>query len=688
MKRWLLVLCFLLLAVPAWATVNAVIARNDYLGNNSTQGFAYTFEIYDATAIEVQINGVDKSLNTDYTVSGVNSSGGGTVTFAVAPTTGAVITLLRKQPIQQQSIYTPNEAFPATRISGDLDKLTMTEQMLSEQIGRAPLLSKTSSYSNLTIPDPVPGDMLVWNNTLTGLQNVNPLSFPVPLPTSYSALLPSYTVAAGGSQLPTLCVDGSQANVTDNIRGVWKCKTNLWSSTTGTANPLDFGILPGAADSTVAMTAMIAAVPDGTLIQFPAGVFTFSAFTVPSTKTVHIRGVGGITYMKAAYANAAWLVNANFAGTVLRFTATSGYNVQLCPTNAGVYCASDMDDLMMIGPGSGTSTGLYMGNGSGLSVYNTQFRNLILANFAEGFHCAWCEGNSFYSLQLIGNGTAGGLSAYTNSNSFYGTQIQFNTLGMMLGGQANGNKFYGGSAQQNGDQAFNLGNGSVQVYGNLIDGFWFENPAATNAILMPASTGNNGNTISNNLFMGAGDNVSLQGNRNSFINNYWTPNFSLNLAITSATGTVVIGSVPDGTALAPGTFTNGDTTSTVLTPTTVIPQGAWTPVDASGASLTFTGVSAHYTRIGNLVTAYATWSYPVTVSVAAASFGGLPFAFPSANYGNAGCVLTYTTGATGTTVIGNNSTKTATFYTATVGAVTNANMSGVLVGVTCTYPVQ
>jgi hypothetical protein len=54
-------------------------------------------------------------------------------------------------------------------------------------------------------------------------------------------------------------------------------------------------------------------------------------------------------------------------------------------------------------------------------------------------------------------------------------------------------------------------------------------------------------------------------------------------------------------------------------------EGTWTPVDGSGASLSFTGVQGTYTKVGRLVTALAELTYPTTASTANAIIGGLPF---------------------------------------------------------------
>lgn len=61
-------------------------------------------------------------------------------------------------------------------------------------------------------------------------------------------------------------------------------------------------------------------------------------------------------------------------------------------------------------------------------------------------------------------------------------------------------------------------------------------------------------------------------------------------------------------------------------------SGTWTPVDASGDSLTFTSVNATYLRLGGLVFVNVNLTYPSTVSATSALIGGLPFAEASGEY--------------------------------------------------------
>lgn len=68
----------------------------------------------------------------------------------------------------------------------------------------------------------------------------------------------------------------------------------------------------------------------------------------------------------------------------------------------------------------------------------------------------------------------------------------------------------------------------------------------------------------------------------------------------------------------------------------------WTPVDSSGASLTFTGVSAFYTQHGRVVSLQWELRYPSTANGSASAIGGFPFAASK----TAGFALGFVTAAT------------------------------------------
>lgn len=116
--------------------------------------------------------------------------------------------------------------------------------------------------------------------------------------------------------------------------------------------------------------------------------------------------------------------------------------------------------------------------------------------------------------------------------------------------------------------------------------------------------------------------------------------------------------------------------------------GSWTPADNSGASLSFTSVSAGYTRIGNIVFAYATWIYPATIDATAASISGLPVTVANANYAQMPAICSTTvTISGGLVLIPNKNTATAKFDVGSpFGVVTNAQLSGGTISVLMAYP--
>jgi hypothetical protein len=54
-------------------------------------------------------------------------------------------------------------------------------------------------------------------------------------------------------------------------------------------------------------------------------------------------------------------------------------------------------------------------------------------------------------------------------------------------------------------------------------------------------------------------------------------------------------------------------------------EGTWTPIDSSGASLSFTGASGTYVKIGSLCYITGALTFPATASGADVIIGGLPF---------------------------------------------------------------
>lgn len=166
-------------------TVPNRIPRNVYSGTGSTGPFQYEFMIdrdEDLRVIRRDPNGVESRLllNVDYTVSGAGLEDGGAVTLASPLAAGHKLALLSSMPITQETDYTNNDAFPASRHEAALDRIVRQVQQLEEKVGRALLLKGSSSPRDLLLPDPAAGKMLGWDISGTSLYNwpTTPLSVP------------------------------------------------------------------------------------------------------------------------------------------------------------------------------------------------------------------------------------------------------------------------------------------------------------------------------------------------------------------------------------------------------------------------------------------------------------------------------------------------------------------------------
>lgn len=117
--------------------------------------------------------------------------------------------------------------------------------------------------------------------------------------------------------------------------------------------------------------------------------------------------------------------------------------------------------------------------------------------------------------------------------------------------------------------------------------------------------------------------------------------------------------------------------------------GTWTPADQTGAGVTFSSVSASYTRIGNMVWAYCQFTVNATGSGSSNVIGGLPFTVANASYASQGLVSYSNNGNVGRVAAVPNTTNFS-FYTAAAGGAQQpwVNISGATINFMLIYPVS
>lgn len=129
-------------------TISTTTRAVTHNGNGVTVNFTYPFKIADQVDLVVYVKSgsvfVLKSLGTDYTVSGVGSPSGGTVSFTAAPAVGTGnVRFLRRTALTQLVDYITNDDFPAEIHEAALDKLTMAVQ---DYLGDSMTLDATADF--------------------------------------------------------------------------------------------------------------------------------------------------------------------------------------------------------------------------------------------------------------------------------------------------------------------------------------------------------------------------------------------------------------------------------------------------------------------------------------------------------------------------------------------------------------
>lgn len=111
---------------------------NTHNGNGVSTVFAYSFKILDQVDIEVRVDGVVKTLTTDYSVSGVGNDGGGSVTMVTAPASGTENVVLRRAMAYERSNdYQENGDLDAVTLDEDADRPIMLLQQLVADLARS-----------------------------------------------------------------------------------------------------------------------------------------------------------------------------------------------------------------------------------------------------------------------------------------------------------------------------------------------------------------------------------------------------------------------------------------------------------------------------------------------------------------------------------------------------------------------
>ena len=171
-------------------SISSSTNRNDYVGNGATDTYNYTFRIFDEGDLEVTVRDTSDvettlALSTDYTLTGVGSSGGGTIVLvnsaqswldgdgdlksSYALTIRRVLDLVQETDIRNQGAFYPE-------IHEDqFDKLVMIAQQQQDELSRSASMPVTVAASAFSPEFPAslpsnPGATIIVNDAGTGFE--------------------------------------------------------------------------------------------------------------------------------------------------------------------------------------------------------------------------------------------------------------------------------------------------------------------------------------------------------------------------------------------------------------------------------------------------------------------------------------------------------------------------------------
>ena len=129
-------------------TVSTTASKISYVASAAQTTFAYTFKIFVDSDLKVYVNSTQKTLTTDYTVTGAGDVGGGNIIFGTGLAIDDIVIIERVLLATQGTDYVENDPFPADAHEDALDKLTMLIQQsgaFEDRSVRAPTVDLSPS---------------------------------------------------------------------------------------------------------------------------------------------------------------------------------------------------------------------------------------------------------------------------------------------------------------------------------------------------------------------------------------------------------------------------------------------------------------------------------------------------------------------------------------------------------------
>lgn len=491
---------------------------------------------------------------------------------------------------------------------------------------------------------------------------------------------PVFAQTGGGNLLRSLNLSDVPNKATARLNLGLAEKVSVWDYLS-TAQKSDVSNYTGALDVSAAIQSAVNALPSaGGEVILPAGRYRITAASIvlPTYTTFHCPDGNNATYLQTSVTNRSII------------TATDATAVRI------IGCE-------FIGPGATSTVPAILFTNTILSIFDSVKVRLfdVGIRFVKGSNSSFS--NTIQNSNIVSNNSyAIDAQALTNNLNIYNTSFGGGGLQGLRYIDSTALAIYGGDCEGvSGSCIYIDGVTADRRVGAIISGMYIENNSSSDGgdITIGATNTVLGISITGNYFAGNATitalrpvkcnkctGVSMTGNTSEggYAGGSNTPQLG------TVTGVTILGN--DGWAdqivpnVVPSTgITIGTGTNKVLSGVSNV---TFTPIDASGASLTFVpgGTAAIYSTFGpGRVSGNMIVTYPVTIDASNAVIGGLPITASSSISSRGGAVIAYTDSAAVLYAFLLDNTTTIRIYKAAGVQATNADLSGKTISINFNY---
>lgn len=347
-------------------SISSSTSRNDYVGNGAVDTYNYSFRIFDEADLTVTVrntSGVETTLalTTDYTVTGVGASAGGTIVLVNSAQSwldgdgdlksGYALTIRRVLDLVQETDIRNQGAFYPEIHEDQFDKLVMIAQQQQDEVNRSARMPETISASAFdpTFPSSLPdnpGATVIVNTAGDGFDlgpTADQISSANTDATAAAASAAAALVSKNNAAASETAAAASAASAAAVIAGLTASRavvtngsgTLASASTTAT----EIGYVSGV---TSAIQTQLDAKTLKSTLTTKGDIYAATAASTPARLAVGTDG----QYLKANSSTATGLEwasvgnNLTVVSKTTTYTATTTDDVILCDTSGGAWTLS------------------------------------------------------------------------------------------------------------------------------------------------------------------------------------------------------------------------------------------------------------------------------------------------------------------------------------------------------------